>query len=479
MRNILVGIAFVVSAAAVLVAVAHPEPTLPQDSLLGVALPSGSALFETSLQDRILSTDTSLSLVANSLQGSEALSGYNCFTIDEGRSDAEFVCGTVAGTSVTGLERGLSLLTGTTSITALKFQHRKGADVKITDYPLIQRMRNQLSGTDTINTLIAYTSGVACNALTASTSICSKDYFDQLAIQGAPTSTESTAGLVRLATALQQASSTDLGANIPLALQAKYATSSPTGTAASLYALILNNLGKIEQTAIDFTKAFTLTGGLSSTGTTTVSASNLTSNPFVINSLAYKFPSVRGAASTVLTEDGSGNLTFAVPQTQQYTFATTTATTVTNGYATTTALSIPAGFVTASSSILVTGYFTCAVGVTSSGDTCDLYLRDTTGTGATLVSHILFATVDNGNTTFTGTFSARVFLNNSVSSQKSQLLCSYIGYSAAFASGKTTFCGDTASASQNWANAFALAIVIHSSANATAGVSSVFMQVSR
>src|SRR5437016_14018177 len=73
----------------------------PQD--LGAALPSGTAVFETSLQSRISSTDTSLTLTANSVRGGSTLSGYNCFTLDEGRTDAEYACGTVSGTSVTRL----------------------------------------------------------------------------------------------------------------------------------------------------------------------------------------------------------------------------------------------------------------------------------------------------------------------------------------------------------------------------------------
>src|SRR4051812_27853144 len=99
-------------------AFSFPQPITPT---VGVSLPSGSALFETSLQDRITSSDTSMTLVANSLSGGESITGYNCFTIDEGRTDAEFVCGTVSGTTVSSLERGISLSTGTTTVTALKF----------------------------------------------------------------------------------------------------------------------------------------------------------------------------------------------------------------------------------------------------------------------------------------------------------------------------------------------------------------------
>ena len=105
---------------------------------VGVSLPQGAAVFETSLQSRISSTDTSMTLAANSVRGGGTLSGYNCFTIVERRTDMEYVCGTVCGTSVTSLERGVDPLTASTTNSTLQFAHRVGANVKITDFPLIQ-----------------------------------------------------------------------------------------------------------------------------------------------------------------------------------------------------------------------------------------------------------------------------------------------------------------------------------------------------
>lgn len=128
---------------------------------LGASLPSGTAVFETSLQSRISSTDTSMTLVANSVRGGSSLSGFQCFTVDEGRTDAEYICGTVSGTSVTGLTRGIDPSTGTTSNSALRFAHRVGADVKITDFPLLEILRNQANGADTYPNPLRYTAGVA------------------------------------------------------------------------------------------------------------------------------------------------------------------------------------------------------------------------------------------------------------------------------------------------------------------------------
>ena len=64
------------------------SPTVLQSPTVGVALPQGSAVFETSLQSRISASDTSMTLVSNALRGGETLSGYNCFTIDEAAQTA-------------------------------------------------------------------------------------------------------------------------------------------------------------------------------------------------------------------------------------------------------------------------------------------------------------------------------------------------------------------------------------------------------
>src|SRR5207245_2704624 len=154
--------------------------------------------------------DTSMTLVANSLRGSETLSGYNCFTLDEGRTDQEFVCGSVSGTSVTSLERGISFSTGTTTVTANKYAHRKGADVKITEYPLIQRLRNLLNALETIPAALLYTSH-PCSVSSSAFTICDKSYSDGLVAAGVAAGNTGTAGIFMQATGLQAASSTPTG----------------------------------------------------------------------------------------------------------------------------------------------------------------------------------------------------------------------------------------------------------------------------
>ncbi len=122
-----------------------------------------------------------MTLNANSVRGGSSLSGTQCFTIDEGSAQREDVCGTVSGTSVSSLVRGVDPLTGTTTNATLQFQHRRGAQVKITDFPLIQIMRNQLAGSETIPRPITYTSGVTPFG---AYDLASKGYVDGLAFSG-------------------------------------------------------------------------------------------------------------------------------------------------------------------------------------------------------------------------------------------------------------------------------------------------------
>ena len=170
---------------------------------LGVAIPGGEAVFETALAARISSSDTSMTLIANALRDGTALSGYHCFTLDEGRSDREDVCGNVSGTAVSNLERGISPNTGTSTVSALKFPHRVGANVKITDFPLLQRLRNLANGAEQFPNRLFYQNGFhpCADSTVATTTICDKDYIDSVGSAGAADSALATKGLVEKATA--------------------------------------------------------------------------------------------------------------------------------------------------------------------------------------------------------------------------------------------------------------------------------------
>jgi hypothetical protein len=152
----------------ILVGIAAVRFVLPAHDF-SVSLPQGPAVFETSLQSRI----------SNSVRGGSSLSGYQCFTVDEGRTDMEYVCGTVSGTTVSSLERGIDPLTGTTTNATLKYAHRVGANVKVTDFPLIQRLRNLSNAVEYFPTLLQYaTTTTLCSVGSSNYTICDKAYID-------------------------------------------------------------------------------------------------------------------------------------------------------------------------------------------------------------------------------------------------------------------------------------------------------------
>lgn len=135
---------------------------LQSNNGVGVDLPEAPALFETSLSAPISSTATTIPLSSIIVRGGEQLANYNCFTIDEGSAQAEFVCGTISTstTSLINASRGVSAKDGFTENSALQFAHRRGASVKVTDFPIIQLLRSQNNGDEAFENVLKYASGV-------------------------------------------------------------------------------------------------------------------------------------------------------------------------------------------------------------------------------------------------------------------------------------------------------------------------------
>lgn len=159
-------------------------------------LPQSPAIFETSLAFPIATTDTSMNLASNILLGGATLpSGFTCFTLDQGQPNTEYTCGTVSGTSVTSLTRGIDPVTGYTSDANLIFSHRRGADIKITDFPVLTLLRNILNGTDTIANIISYTTHPT---FSSNTQIVDKKYVDDIAIAGGANASSTVKGISKL-----------------------------------------------------------------------------------------------------------------------------------------------------------------------------------------------------------------------------------------------------------------------------------------
>lgn len=168
-----------------------PEPTV------GATIPVSTAVFQTSLQNSIGTSDTSMTLVTGTNKAGNSLSGYMCFNIDEGTSLEEFVCGTVSGTAVTSMLRGIDPVDGDTEVTALKKSHRRGASVKITDYPSIAIVSRILNGDETIPNALTYAGATTC---ASNAQLCPKSYVDGVAVAGASNADTTTKGIVEEAT---------------------------------------------------------------------------------------------------------------------------------------------------------------------------------------------------------------------------------------------------------------------------------------
>ena len=168
--------------------------------IVGTVVPVPYAVFESYLATGITSSATSMTLANGTDNAGNILTGYVCFTVDQGTATQEFICGTASNTSITSLQRGINTLGGTSTVAVLEFSHRRGADVKITDWPILGILSNKVTGVDGFDNRLSYNSH-PCTAGSASTSICDKNYTDNVALQGAATSTNLQAGITKLSVA--------------------------------------------------------------------------------------------------------------------------------------------------------------------------------------------------------------------------------------------------------------------------------------
>lgn len=362
--------------------------------------PTGTvpSVFETYLASQQAVGDTTMTIASNALRDGTSLSGYACFTIDSNTSTLEYECGTVSGTSVTGILRGIDSTTGTTSISALIFAHRRGADVKITDYPALTIATNQLNGTQVIPSVMAYDPSVIASSFTSSNQIINKAYADFVGSSGCANSSLTVRGCVQLATQIQSASSTALGSTgAALTINNLFATSSPGS--AGLWNVITDNAGKIAATFLNgtgenytFNATSTFTQGFNDQASTTISASS--SNKLTLNGVPYVFPSSQGSSGQFLQNDGSGTLTFA-PTTYNVIAQTGSAITL---VAATTTIMIPANTFTGNNQVHI--QWNCSAGSSSK---CDVAIGNGISATTTIRYEVNGGQFDNADITIVTT----------------------------------------------------------------------------
>ncbi len=124
--------------------------------------PEVRALFTTSLASKITSSATSMTLVsATDKDGNTLASSTYGFIIDEGTSVEEFVLADCTGTACTNLKRGISVATATTTVSALQFEHRRGASVKITTAPSLIFLMNVAKGKQNLENRLTYNTSLS------------------------------------------------------------------------------------------------------------------------------------------------------------------------------------------------------------------------------------------------------------------------------------------------------------------------------
>jgi len=236
-------------------------PTDYFNPILGATVPLAVADFETSLAQKLTSTETSsMTLVSGTTGDGTTLNGIYGFTIDEGNSYKEYVIATCVDTACSSLTRGISTVTGSSSVAALKKDHRRGANVKITDHPIITVMARILNGQDTIPAKLIYDDTLQIGVGDATSTIPTKYYVDNIAIAGGTTATEGTPGISKIGTAQQIASST-FSAGDPTVIPTSRATSSPDVRSLGNIPATGND-GYLNQGWLDLSETFTFTGGV-------------------------------------------------------------------------------------------------------------------------------------------------------------------------------------------------------------------------
>ncbi|MDQ5987388.1 MAG: hypothetical protein CSYNP_03128 [Syntrophus sp. SKADARSKE-3] len=155
------------------------------------------AKFKTTLAAAISASATSLTLTSVNSEDNTAIpNGIYGFVIDEGNQNEEYVIGSLSGTTVSTLSRGISYEDGSTEITANKKSHRKGATIKITDHPAIIQIIKILNGDTTITNAIK-SSATPSN----DDDLVNKAYSDAQTVAGGADASTSIKGISKLSTA--------------------------------------------------------------------------------------------------------------------------------------------------------------------------------------------------------------------------------------------------------------------------------------
>lgn len=235
---------------------------------------------------------TSLTLPQNSypLQDADFASTFYV-TLEPGSlTRQEFASCTTVGANtggtvtLSGCTRGLSPISPYTSSTTLRFTHAGGSKLIFSNSPAFYDQFTAKGNDETITGIYTFSASPIVPTPTTATQAVNKSYVDGGILAGAATSTESVTGISRLATKLQQASSTATTVNTPYVLQAQNATSTyNAGTAggSGLNVVVTRNDNTIDSNFISTSSAYTWSGLNAFSATTTMATSTVASSTIV------------------------------------------------------------------------------------------------------------------------------------------------------------------------------------------------------
>lgn len=243
------------------------------------------ALFHTSLANAITATANSMTLVSGTtLDGTSLASSTYSFVIDSGTPTQEFVIADCTGTVCTNMQRGLSVVTGTSTVTSLEQPHRRTASIDIVDAPLLLKLTSIFNGITGFQQPVTYIASVTNSVLQNGNPLALADvsYANFVGSSGCANALSSVRGCVQLSTALQQASSTQVGSTgANLVPWNAISTSTPTyscdasGVAGALCSTIAQNDGKLSPSWLNGSgENYTFNGLTTLNGGTIVNASS-------------------------------------------------------------------------------------------------------------------------------------------------------------------------------------------------------------
>lgn len=256
--------------------------------------------------------------------------------------------------TLTGVTRGISFYSPFVASTTLQLAHAGGATFILSNPAafyaqfLTNTNNNNIYGTFTFSSTsppVYDADPIWANFSTQA--LADVSYVNSVVAAGCANGSQTVKGCLQLATQIQSASSTAFGSTAAaLTTNNLYSTSSP-GTA-GLWNVWTQNDGKIATSFLNGVEQYiwnglgTFNAGFIDNASSTIAAN--ASNKLTLNGLSYIFPSVRGASSTVLSENGSGTLTWEGPHT--FIVSTTSAATAAQGGITLTAYCVPPAVVT-------------------------------------------------------------------------------------------------------------------------------------